>query len=55
VTELELPDFKPVEQDERGRLVAEHEETGWTIAARDEQVLKRLAGVIRCAARLRME
>jgi hypothetical protein len=55
VSERQMPGFTPVERDEKGRLVAEHEETGWTIAARDEQVLKRLAGVIRCAARLRVE
>jgi len=49
-----MPGFTPVERDAKGRLVAEHEETGWTIAARDEDTLKRMAGFIQRAARGRV-
>ncbi len=40
---------------EQGLLSAEHQETGWTIKAPDEQTLKRTAGFVRRAARLRSE
>lgn len=50
-----LKGFKPTEKDDKGRLVAEHEDTGWTIAARNPDTLERMAGFVRRAARLRME
>ncbi|MEV5411074.1 hypothetical protein AB0K60_19820 [Thermopolyspora sp. NPDC052614] len=48
-----MREFGPVEQDEQGRLSAEHQETGWTIKAPDEPTLHRMAGFVRRAARLR--
>jgi hypothetical protein len=55
VSEQEMHGFGPVEQDDQGCLSAEHEESGWTILARNEQTLKRMAGVVRRASRLRGE
>ncbi|MEV5411017.1 hypothetical protein AB0K60_19505 [Thermopolyspora sp. NPDC052614] len=55
MSDQEMPGFGPVEQDSEGRVSAEHTETGWTIRARDEQALRRMAGFVRRAARLRME
>jgi hypothetical protein len=42
--------FGPIRRDDRGRLSAEHHETGWVIAARRKHTLQRMAALVRRAA-----